>query len=174
MYNVIICCDGVSSLYQYLGRMRHFFEGNIFSDAARERGLTVVEAGQISQISAQNPILILPKALKKQQLTPSSSVFTVIANSDFFAVQELQGYFPHAQIITCGLSGEDTCTFSSCGDGQAVVSLQSPITTVAGATVLPQDIPLQYTAGAGRFDLLACSALLLLCDCGGQTGELYL
>ena len=174
LYHVIICCDGSSSLYEQLGRIRHYFEERVFSGSDREQSLTLLETGRIGQISAHRPILILPKALRTGGLTPSDGVFSVIANSDFFAAEELARCFPRAQIITCGLSGGDTVTFSSCGEEQTVVSLQSPMTTVSGRSVLPQEFPIPCSAGTGRFDLLTCSALMLLCDRGELMGELHL
>ena len=61
MYNVIICCDSASSLYDRLCAVRHYFEAPVFG--GEERPLNLLETGRVSQISAQAPILILPKAL---------------------------------------------------------------------------------------------------------------
>ena len=60
MYNVIICCDSASSLYDRLCAVRHYFEAPVFG--GEERPLNLLETGRVSQISAQAPILILPKA----------------------------------------------------------------------------------------------------------------
>ena len=81
MYNVIICCDSASSLYDRLCAVRHYFEAPVFG--GEERPLNLLETGRVSQISAQAPILILPKALH-EPVIGSGAVFAVIANSDFF------------------------------------------------------------------------------------------
>lgn len=87
MYNVIICCDSASSLYDRLCAVRHYFEAPVFG--GEERPLNLLETGRVSQISAQAPILILPKALH-EPVIGSGAVFAVIANSDFFQAEELR------------------------------------------------------------------------------------
>ena len=155
MYNVIICCDSASSLYDRLCAVRHYFETPVFG--GEERPLNLLETGRVSQISAQAPILILPKALHEP------AVFAVIANSDFFQAEELRRQFPGAQILTCGMHQQDALTFSSFDGEQAVISLQAALVTLGGRDLLPQEFPLFRREDTKRFDLLACAALLLLC-----------
>ena len=78
LYNVIICCDSASSLYDRLCAVRHYFEAPVFG--GEERPLNLLETGRVSQISAQAPILILPKALH-EPVIGSGAVFAVIATS---------------------------------------------------------------------------------------------
>ena len=165
MYNVIICCDSASSLYDRLCAVRHYFEAPVFG--GEERPLNLLETGRVSQISAQAPILILPKALH-EPVIGSGSVFAVIANSDFFQAEELRRQFPGAQILTCGMHQQDALTFSSFDGEQAVISLQAALVTLGGWELLPQEFPLFRREDTKRFDLLACAALLLLCGKSSQ------
>ena len=164
MYNVIICCDSASSLYDRLCAVRHYFETPVFG--GEERPLNLLETGRVSQISAQAPILILPKALH-EPVIGSGAVFAVIANSDFFQAEELRRQFPGAQILTCGMHQQDALTFSSFDGEQAVISLQAALVTL-GRELLPQEFPLFRREDTKRFDLLACAALLLLCGKSSQ------
>ena len=159
MYNVIICCDSASSLYDRLCAVRHYFEAPVFG--GEERPLNLLETGRVSQISAQAPILILPKALH-EPVIGSGAVFAVIANSDFFQAEELRRQFPGAQILTCGMHQQDALTFSSF-DGE-----QAALVTLGGRELLPQEFPLFRREDTKRFDLLACAALLLLCGKSSQ------
>lgn len=167
MYNVIICCDSASSLYDRLCAVRHYFEAPVFG--GEERPLNLLETGRVSQISAQSPILILilPKALH-EPVIGSGAVFAVIANSDFFQAEELRRQFPGAQILTCGMHQQDALTFSSFDGEQAVISLQAALVTLGGRELLPQEFPLFRREDTKRFDLLACAALLLLCGKSSQ------
>ena len=165
MYNVIICCDSASSLYDRLCAVRHYFEAPVFG--GEERPLNLLETGRVSQISAQAPILILPKALH-EPVIGSGAVFAVIANSDFFQAEELRRQFPGAQILTCGMHQQDALTFSSFDGEQAVISLQAALVTLGVRELLPQEFPLFRREDTKRFDLLACAALLLLCGKSSQ------
>ena len=162
MYNVIICCDSASSLYDRLCAVRHYFEAPVFG--GEERPLNLLETGRVSQISAQAPILILPKALH-EPVIGSGAVFAVI---DFFQAEELRRQFPGAQILTCGMHQQDALTFSSFDGEQAVISLQAALVTLGGRELLPQEFPLFRREDTKRFDLLACAALLLLCGKSSQ------
>ena len=157
MYNVIICCDSASSLYDRLCAVRHYFEAPVFG--GEERPLNLLETGRISQISAQAPI---------EPVIGSEAVFAVIANSDFFQAEELRRQFPGAQILTCGMHQQDALTFSSFDGEQAVISLQAALVTLGGRELLPQEFPLFRREDTKRFDLLACAALLLLCGKSSQ------
>ena len=160
MYNVIICCDSASSLYDRLCAVRHYFEAPVFG--GEERPLNLLETGRVSQISAQAPILI------HEPVIGSGAVFAVIANSDFFQAEELRRQFPGAQILTCGMHQQDALTFSSFDGEQAVISLQAALVTLGGRELLPQEFPLFRREDTKRFDLLACAALLLLCGKSSQ------
>ena len=148
MYNVIICCDSASSLYDRLCAVRHYFEAPVFG--GEERPLNLLETGRVSQISAQAPILILPKALH-EPIIGSGAVFAVIANSDFFQAEELRRQFPGAQILTCGMHQQDALTFSSFDGEQAVISLQAALVTLGGRELLPQEFPLFRREDTKRF-----------------------
>ena len=171
MYNVIICCESPSSLYGQLTAIRHYLEMPTFAGAGQDQPLNLLETGRISRLSVQDPIVILPKPLSGALIQPGP-VFAVIANSDFYDAGSLTESFPGAQILTCGMHQQDTLTFSSCDGEQAVVSLQAPLSTLAGIPVLPQEIPLVRREEVKRFDLLACAALMLLCGRAGQLPEI--
>ena len=64
--------------------------------------------------------------------------------------------------VCCGTSAKDTLCVSSMDYGNAVVSVQRELPTLAGTVVEPGDIPLRLKKPCEPFGMLAASAALLL------------
>lgn len=71
------------------------------------------------------------------------------------------------RVITCGLSSKDTLTFSSRGEGRAVVSLLRELDTPNGR-IEPMDLPLAFSGECRDYMTLAAAAAILFFRSPGE------
>ncbi len=90
---------------------------------------------------------------------PKSRVAVTLA-SDASVMRRLCG--TGCTVVTCGISGDDTLSLSSIGEGTAAVSLQRSIETLAGGQIEPCEIPIKTDLSGDGELVTAASAVLLI------------
>ena len=75
----------------------------------------------------------------------------------------------HARVITCGMSGKDTVTYSSKSDCAISISLQREILNCSGQAIEPLELVFSLQEHYRSYELLAYAAILMLlgvvCEC---------
>ncbi len=139
---VLLCRSGQNAVFSREGRVYGLFESESWDALRWRQSLVVVKEGA-------RGVLLPPSAL-----------------AGGFVVRQEDAPWLHqtgkaqGQVISCGMSLRDTLTYSSCQDGQTVVSLLRPIHGPFGRLADPQDLPLPPGISGG-YTLLAAAAVAL-------------
>lgn len=132
--------------------------GGVFADS-HNADIILCSCQDLQQFHVPNPIIIVGGGGRESSVyVPYCAV--VIADVGF-AGGIYGGDGAEIDIIDCGLSPKATCTFSSMGQENLVVSLQRPITDVYGQVVEPVEVPIDESYGTEFTALAACCLLFL-------------
>lgn len=77
---------------------------------------------------------------------------------------------PGQRAVRCGLGAGDQLSLSSIGRGCAMLSLQGELTTLSGARLEPQEIPLALRGSPEPEAVLAAAGAMLLLDADPAQG----
>ncbi len=138
----LLCRSGQTAVFSREGRLYGLFESEGWDALRWRQGLVVIKEGA-------RDVSLPPNAL--------AGGFVVRQEDAPWLHQkgEVRG-----QVVSCGMSLRDTLTYSSCQDGQPVVSLLRPIHGPFGRLADPQDLPLPPGISGG-YTLLAAAAVSL-------------
>ena len=152
--------------------MQDIFTVNYFTDF----GLTTIGSGppinlletaSIREIDSKNCIFILKRNSKVSSIRHINRFADVVVDaSNIKSVARLASKLPN--VYTCGFSPKDCMTFSSCGDGNVVVSLQRSLRLSKEVSCDPFEIPCEVEAKLQDYTILASVLTLTLC---GQMDE---
>lgn len=148
------------------------------ADTVRQLGAGVYDFSlehttRLTEFYASGGILLLHSpSVSAGRPGMSKGIVPVLESGNRRAERMVRGILNAA--LCCGMSGRDTLTLSSIGDMGAVATVQRSITSLSGDIIEPCDIPVTLTKPCDKQDLLFTVAVLLLCGCLPQDGELLI
>ena len=130
--------------------------------------LFIHESVGLQTIQSPDTILVFSEhciPAKPLQIDPSAICIASSGNTDLLKMLAST----HARVITCGMSGKDTVTYSSKSDYALSISLQREILNCTGQTIEPLELVFSLEEHYHSYELLTYAAILILlgviCEC---------
>jgi hypothetical protein len=121
----------------------------------------VIAAHEIRLLQAPESVLIVGKG---EVLPKEISVFAAIVDADGgFSAEELNG----TSVISCGMSGRNTVSMTSCTNEYVSLSLNRSIMTLAGICE-PFEQPVRRLPDTSDYDCMAAFAAAILLGIAGR------
>lgn len=130
--------------------------------------LFIHESIGLQTVQSPDTILVFSEhCVPSKPLNIDASVICIASSSNTDLLKMLAD--THARVITCGMSGKDTVTYSSKSDYAISISLQREMLNCTGQIIEPLELVFSLEEHYRSYELLTYAAILILlgviCEC---------
>ena len=125
--------------------------------------LMLITSGDIKYIKGDSPVIILTESSYfSADMNIASAPLFIVDSQDKGHIEMLsKTAYP---VITCGISGTDTISYTSISDGFITLSLNRQLVSFQQRMITPFEMPVEFTGEYPVYYVLSAFALRLLLD----------